>query len=490
MLRPTVRLHDAQQIQPDLDRVIGRLFIPGSVTPGVDRAANLARRVLSLDEAAVSRLLADVLSGFRDHHPDLAGLLRANAAVVAPPDVTLTEDQTLLLGAAFTMEYAIEGAALCNPSVVPHPDQSDLEEGELRLAVSLRGIGEGHISALEFTTATVTDSDWYFGPREDAPLGGLVSQTSIPRALLAALVAADAEPHESAFAVLDRLPGQVRPADVDRVLADLPDQNDAGRPVSALRRHAASGYTVTFPDDVSLDRRVLLPSAPDESHGVEDARFTLFTDDDGTTSYRACYTAYDGVNIGNRILISPDLRTFTSHPVTGPGARNKGMALFPRRIGGRFAALSRADGMTIGFTQSDDSFVWDTPVDIEGPQEPWQILQTGNGGTPLETERGWLVITHGVGFLRTYSLGAILLDLDDPTRVIGRLQEPLLSPTTHAGYVPSVVFTCGATIHRGRLFVPHGVGDVTIAVASFDLDELLDNLTSDSAELMDAGSLA
>jgi predicted GH43/DUF377 family glycosyl hydrolase len=309
-----------------------------------------------------------------------------------------------------------------------------------------------------------------------------LSHAPVPRDLFAALVAAGTEADELTTSVLAVVPEQVEGSDVERVLIDLPPDlllhPEAHVRVEELRRRAGSAYTVSFPARTDLSQRVLAPAAEDERQGIEDARFTLFRDDDGTTTYRASYTAYDGRTVSNRLLVSPELSSFTSFPLTGPGAKNKGMALFPRRVGGRYLALSRADGMTIGVTASDDGYRWETPQNIEGPRAPWQILQMGNGGTPLETQAGWLVVTHGVGVMRSYSLGVILLDLEDPTRVIGRLDRPLLPPVAHAGYVPNVVFTCGSIIHQGRLFIPYGIGDLSISVASVSLDELLAELVA------------
>jgi predicted GH43/DUF377 family glycosyl hydrolase len=473
----TVRLHDDQQLRPDADRVIGRLFLPSIEPPHVHRAKDLVRRMLELDDATVSRLLETMLGQFAHHHPDLLATLRSNAAVVAPRDEEISDERLLLLGAAFTSEYTVEGAALCNPSVVPHPDQVDGDA--LKVAVSLRGIGEGHLSALEFTSATISDGEWVFEERRTPLHAGSLTQAPVPRDLFAALVANGPELDELTTSVLRVVPEEVESSDVERVLIDLPPDlllhPEAHVRVDALRRRAGSVYTVSFPETTDLSQRVLAPAAEDERQGIEDARFTLFRDDGGLT-YRACYTAYDGRAISNRLLISPDLRTFRSFPLTGPGARNKGMALFPRKVGGRYLALSRADGMTIGVTASEDGYRWEEPTGVEGPRDPWQILQMGNGGTPLETPYGWLVVTHGVGVMRTYSLGVILLDLEDPTRVIGRLDHALLPPVAHAGYVPNVVFTCGAIIHQGRLFIPYGIGDLSISVASVDLDELLAEL--------------
>jgi predicted GH43/DUF377 family glycosyl hydrolase len=479
-MRATVRLHPEQHLEPDPDRVVARLFLPSLEPPHVHRARDILARVLSLDAATVTAELSRIRDGFGPRHPDLDATLLANAAVVVPSGTELNAEQRLLVGAAFTDEYAVEGAALCNPGVVPHPDQSGVHEGQLRVAVSLRGIGEGHTSCIEFASAVLEGHEWTFEARPMPLHVGVPQPGPVPGALFEDLVRAGGEPDELTLAVLNTVADGVLGRDVETVLADLhPDlllQPEAQLRVASLRRWATAAYTVTFPEHTRLEQRVLLPATDDESRGLEDARFTLFSDEDGTRTYRACYTAYDGVRVGNRLLVSPDLRHFSSYPLTGPGARNKGMALFPRTIGGVRFALSRADGTTIGVTASPDGFRWDEPVPIETPTQPWQVLHVGNASPPLETSAGWLVVTHAAGFLRSYSLGAILLDRDDPTRVIGRLTTPLLRPDVHAGYVPNIVFSCGAIVHSGTLFVPHGVGDRTIAVASVPVAELLAEL--------------
>ncbi len=477
----TITQHPDQHLVPNLERVIGRLFLPSVEPPHVHRTQDLVRRVLELDDAQVDELLPGVLATFSGHHPDLLGLLRANAAVTAPAGVELSDDRKLILGAAFTCEYVLEGAALCNPSVMTHPDQTGLAPGELRVAVSLRAIGEGHVSALEFISAVVTADSWTFEARGDVPMAGQVGPASIHVGLLSHLARGGQELDELSKNILGKLPERVEGHHIetalDEVHPDLLLHPEAHLRVAELRRWARAAYTVRFGNDSRLHQRVLLPAAEDESQGVEDARFVRFTEDDGVVDYRATYTAYDGSRIGNRLLVSPDLKTFTSTPLSGPGARNKGMALFPRRIGGRLTALSRADGMTIGVTTADHGYVWKEPVNIEGPTSAWQILQVGNASPPLETAGGWLVITHGVGLMRTYSLGAILLDLDDPTVVLAKLERPLLTPVVHRGYVPNVVFSCGAIIHAGRLFIPYGIGDAEISVASLDVGELLAEMT-------------
>lgn len=477
----TITHHADQHLVPDLERVIGRLFLPSVEPPHVHRTQDLVRRVLALDDAQIAELLPSVLDTFSTHHPDLLGLLKANASVTAPAGVELSEARQLLLGAAFTCEYVLEGAALCNPSVMPHPDQSGLAPGELRVAVSLRGIGEGHISALEFTTAVVTADTWRFDARDDVPVSGQLSAASMHLPLLAALASRGKELDALTKNLLSKLPSEVEGHHIETALDEIhPDlllHPEAHLKVAELRRWARAAYTVTFDPSSRLQQRVLLPAAADESQGVEDARFVRFTDDDGRVDYRATYTAYDGTQICNRLLISPDLQTFTSRPLSGPGARNKGMALFPRRVGGQLMALSRADGMTIGVTTATHGYVWQDPVNIESPVLPWQILQVGNASPPLETSHGWLVVTHGVGLMRTYSLGAILLDIDDPTKVLAKLERPLLPPEVHGGYVPNVVFSCGAIIQGGRLFIPYGIGDSQISVASLDVEELIADMT-------------
>ncbi len=472
--------HPDQHLDPDPDRVIGRLFLPNSELPYAHHAQQLVDRVLALDDASVQRVVHDLLEHRGGDHYDLRATLAANGMVMAPPELPLDEDRLLLIGAAFTAEYAVEGASLCNPSVMPHPDQSGLAPGELRLAVSLRGIGEGHRSTLEFVSAVVTDRTWTFGGRGPGPVTGTLTAAALHRDLFVHLARAGLGTDDLTATVLAALPHRVGSQEIEEVLATLhpdlllgPEVEDG---VVRLRRWSRSGYTVTFSEDSKLEQRLLLPAADDESHGIEDARFTFLQDGEEAT-YRAFYTAYDGHDVRNRILISPDLRVFRSYPISGPGSSNKGMALFPRRVKGRYLALTRADGLTIGVSESTDGFYWEEPSTIETPTLAWQLVKVGNGSPPLETDQGWLVITHGVGFMRSYSLGAMLLDLDDPTRVLARLEEPLLEPVIHAGYVPNVVFTCGAVIHRGRLFVPYGVGDSRIRVGSIAVDEVLDAMT-------------
>jgi len=432
----------APRLRPDPSRVIARLFVPGAelVAGRPLRAAGVAGRILALDDDQVERTMADVMARFGHRHPDLPATFARHAERIAElvdAPVGRSDARSQLLGATFTQEAAIEAAALCNPSLVAHPDQAGAEAGGLRFVMSVRGIGEGHRSSVGFRTGHVTAD-------------GLVSLD---------------EP--GPFSVV----GTVDP--VDPVAADGPDGPDT----------TERGYTTAFPATTDLSERVLWPATATESHGIEDARFVRFTDDDGSVTYLATYTAYDGVGITQHLMESPDLTSFTSSPLVGPAAANKGLALFPRRVDGRFAALSRYDEETNAVAFSDDPRRWDEAVSYQLPRQPWETIQLGNCGAPIETDEGWLVLTHGVGPVRTYCIGAVLLDLDDPTRMVGRLAAPLLSPAADEqdGYVPNVVYSCGALLHAGTLVIPYGIADASIGIATVRLTDLLAALRHDGA---------
>jgi predicted GH43/DUF377 family glycosyl hydrolase len=284
---------------------------------------------------------------------------------------------------------------------------------------------------------------------------------------------------ELSYGVLAVLPEVFTGPDLQRVLAeahpDMLTRPGVQATVELLRQLVASAYEVGFPDDVSLSQQVLLPSAAEESNGMEDARFVRFTHEDGRVEYRATYTAYDGRHIAPRLLTSPDLRVFAAHRLAGPAARNKGLALFPRLVGGVHLALCRSDGESTSLARSHDGFVWGKPEPLHLPSESWEALQVGNCGPPIETDAGWIVLTHGVGPMRVYTIGALLLDLVNPGRVIKRLTRPLLSTAAdeREGYVPNVVYSCGGLVQDGRLWIPYGIGDARIGVAWVDVDDLI-----------------
>ena len=287
---------------------------------------------------------------------------------------------------------------------------------------------------------------------------------------------------EDAGYILDTLPDPFTAGELDHALGTLYDQlltrHTADRTIEHLRWVATCNYQVRFAEDSLLSQRVLMPVAPTESHGMEDARFVRFTDDDGTVAYYATYTAYDGAHVAPQMLKTSDFNTFRVSQLAGPAATNKGMALFPRRIDGRYVALSRWDRENNAITTSTDGHVWDEATTVQTPVQPWELIQLGNCGSPIETPEGWLVLTHGVGPMRSYAIGALLLDHEDPTRVIGQLADPLLSPTEaeRDGYVPNVAYSCGALAHGQRLIVPYGCADTSIGIAVIDLPRLLDML--------------
>lgn len=482
--------HADAELLPDPARVVARLFLPGE-EPHIahSRAAGIVAHVLAMDEPEVERLTARLLVDFGDRHRDYTELLTRHASVVAAhvdADTHLSRARTLLLGASFTAEYATEGAALCNPSAVLHPDQTGLLAGQARIAVSLRGIGEGHMSSIAFAAAVVGPGEsWTFSPRVRPVVRGTVSAAHWRREHLRSVLTDHGPLDELGSAVLYALPPELTSVDLEQALAQAhPDL--LGRPGGRatrdlLRRLVSSAYEVEFDAGVGVTQRVLLPAAAEESNGMEDARFTRVVDG-GTVSYRATYTAYDGRRVASRLLTSPDLRVFHAHRLAGPAARNKGMALFPRRVGGRHLALCRPDGLSTSLASSSDGFTWARPQLLHPPTMSWELLQVGNCGPPIETEQGWLVLTHGVGPMRAYAIGVLLLDLDDPSRVVARLDRPLLEATQDErdGYVPNVVYSCGAVVHDGRLWLPYGVGDARVRVAWVPLDELLAALTADS----------
>ncbi len=473
------------RLAPDRTRVITRLFVPGQegFEEQDSRAGAVLMRILALDEDEVRASLDDVIARFDGRHHDLVGTFRRHAREIADrldPATDLSEVRMLLLGAVFTNEYAIEGAALCDPSMVAHPDQTGIAEDAVRFVMSVRGIGEGHISSIGFRTGVV---DGEGVVTIDDPAAFTTVGTPVPTLLDAAVMRAELDrlrrSGEAADYVLDALGDRFTRADLDEQLDRLQShrrtRGHAAETIMSIRAIAERIYGVAFNDDVPLSARVLWPATGAESAGMEDARFVRFVEDDGSATYYASYTAYSGSHISQQLLQTDDFRTFASTPMVGRAAANKGLGLFPRRVGGRFAAMSRSDRESNSVVYSESPFEWTSSVRCQQPVRAWEALQLGNCGPPLETEFGWLVLTHGVGPMRTYRIGAILLDLDDPTRVIGQLDEPLLSPVADEqnGYVPNVVYSCGALIHRDHLVLPYGIADAAIGFAAIPLPELL-----------------
>jgi predicted GH43/DUF377 family glycosyl hydrolase len=479
-----------QRVAANPARVIVQLFVPGQEGFELQesRAGVVLKRILALTDDDVRSALDDVIVRFEGRHRDLAGTFRRHAHELADrldPTIQLSEARMLLLGATFTSEYAIEGAALCNPSIVAHPDQTGTAAGSLRFVMSVRGIGEGHLSSIGFRTGVV-DADGRATLDEPAPFAtkGSVSGALLDGAVFRGELSRLGSAGETANYIFDVLGERFTRSDLDdginNLRANLRTRSHAERTVGLIRTIAARFYAVEFPSDVTLSERVLWPAMEAEQAGMEDARFVRFVDDDGSVTYYATYTAYNGSHISQQLLETNDFQSFTSGPLVGKAAANKGLALFPRRINGRYAAMSRSDRETNTVALADHLGVWTSASPCQQPTESWEALQLGNCGPPIETAAGWLVLTHGVGPMRTYSIGAILLDLNDPTQVLGRLRRPLLSPAPDEqnGYVPNVVYSCGALVHADTLVIPYGIADGAIGIATAPLPELLAEMRS------------
>jgi predicted GH43/DUF377 family glycosyl hydrolase len=477
-------------VAPDPSRVVPMLFLPGQemAAPGHSRSRSVLDRVLALSDDEVDAELELITEGFGARHRQLEATWESHFRLIAHRVVHIERislQRRRLIGAYFTQEFAIEGAGLLNPSMVPHPDQSGLPEGSLRFVMTLRAIGEGHVSCVELRTGVIDAQDEI---TLDAP-----PTTAVLPVQQVAVYSHDAFAHQlrelgddraDAEFVLSDLPAQFSGTELAAAIARLKAQGltraFASRTVENLEEIAASTYVGEFPEDSTIAERVLPPQAPNESKGLEDVRLVRTIAPDGRPEYLGTYTAHDGRSIGMQLLRTRDFRTFSSTPLTGPGSRNKGLALFPRRIGGRYVAVSRADRESNAITSSTDLLHWSTPVLVQVPEQPWEIVQLGNCGPPIETEAGWLLLTHGVGPMRTYAIGALLLALDDPRMVLGKLVQPLLSPTQdeREGYVPNVVYSCGAMLHGRTLVLPYGCSDARTRIALVDLDALLESLVA------------
>jgi predicted GH43/DUF377 family glycosyl hydrolase len=399
------------------------------------------------------------------------------------PDA-VSEQRKLLIGSFFTHEYSVEAAALFNPSIIEHPDQTGLGNGEKRVILSLRSTGEGHISSIVFRRGILNN----VGDFIVRPPGYLIEEAEMIKRhtydkenFLRKLKEMDISPKLTELIIEDLPEKFVYRQLVKHVTEILKNNNlspERHRAVEKTIWLADAHYEVSFSLDTDISERVLFPVSETENKGIEDARFVRFTHEDGKITYYATYTAYDGVTILPKLLQTKDFYEFKVIPLHGPYASNKNLALFPRKINGKYAMVSRVDGVNNYIMFSDIIHVWEKAQILQEPKRPWEFIQIGNCGSPIETEKGWLLITHGVGPMRKYCIGASLLDLDDPTREIGRLKEPLIVPDENEreGYVPNVVYTCGSIIHNGELIVPYAMSDYCTGFANVPLNELLDEL--------------
>lgn len=442
-------------------------------------------RVLGLADAEVADTLAATHRAFVNRHDSMVEVFHRSFEQVVnhiehPED--LSEDRRMLIGAYFSHEYSIEAAALNNPSIVPAPDQSGLEPGELRFVLSLRAIGEGHISCIEFRSGVIgSDGEPRIDDPGPQPETGTRTLSFYDKGFFTSRLMELGALNDISGPILDSLSEQFTIEEVEEAIRSqnrLTERPIAFETIRVIHWLASSNYSLDFDPESQLSERVIFPAGPTESQGMEDARFVDFTDDDGTVRYFATYTAFDGFQILPQLIETPDFVSFRIRTLGGIRAINKGIALFPRKIDGRFAALSRYDNESNYVMFSDTVRFWDDAERLQVPKSPWELVQIGNCGSPLETEAGWLVITHGVGPMRQYSLGAILLDLDDPRRVVGHLDEPILVPEEDErdGYVPNVVYSCGSLIHGDLLVLPYGFSDQATRIATIPVDDLLGRL--------------
>ncbi len=468
-------------LRPDRARVLIRPF----QLANDQRVIKICARVIALPESEVHQLLAEVLAEFGERHLKIREFLIRRFDQVRPyllTDQKLSEERELLLGAYFTHEYSLEAAALFNPSIVPHPDQSDLPPGSLRFILSLRATGEGHISSITFRTGFL---DANCNIMINTPTRYSLEAVQVPnesyekrqfeRKLQELGLAGDFNRQ-----VVQGLGDSFTLEELRGSLSLAMKQHQArGEEAEAVARKtlmlAQSNYEVQFAPDSRLSERVLFPVTPSQSNGIEDARFVRFQNEDGTRTYYATYTAYDGKLILPQFIETADFLQFKFITLNGAAVQNKGMALFPRKIKGLYAMLGRQDYENIYVMFSDHPHFWHATQMVLKPTFPWEFIQLGNCGSPIETEAGWLVLSHGVGPMRKYCIGAFLLDLDDPTKVIGRLREPLIKPneSEREGYVPNVVYSCGSLLHGRQLIIPYATSDYATTFATLPLDDIL-----------------
>jgi predicted GH43/DUF377 family glycosyl hydrolase len=414
-------------LRPDPARVVVRPFKPATEPRDLNptdktRANHIVGRVLRLEPGAAARQLTEVLENFQDRHRNLLEAFETRAAEMEEalePHAVLNKTQRCLIGAYFLHEYSFEASALFNPSIVRHPDQSGAPKNGCRFVLSLRAVGEGHISSLTFRSGTI---------------GADGSVAVDPTARLASV------------------------------------------PKIARRTSGPSGdvVEVIFRPDDDLSERVIFPVTDAQANGIEDARFVPF-DNDGRTTFYATYTAYNGRAIRSELLETTDFTSFRMTPLAGPATHNKGMALFPRKIDGRYAMIGRQDNENLYLILSDDLYTWEDGRPILQPEYPWEFVQIGSCGSPIELDDCWLLLTHGVGPVRKYSIGAVLLDKKDPSKVLARSREPLIrpEPAEREGYVPNVVYTCGAMRHGDLIILPYAVSDTFSKFATIKIEDLM-----------------
>lgn len=467
---------------PDSSRIVARFF-----NNGEERTTTLVKRIMALDDTAVSRELDHTLREFVGRHRNISQIFLRHfenhiglMERMELPAAQLTKERKLLIGAYSTMEYSIESAAIFNPSIIEDFNQSFLAEGEKRVILSFRATGEGHLSSIVFRRGILDANNdlKMMKVRNHIDLPKITHKKFYDKGRFVQKLREMKISNQYSSTIMEDLPDhfeyqQLRNS-VDKVLSNGLDSNKK-LALEEMTWLVDSYYDLEFGLDSDISERVIFPISASESKGIEDARFVRFQEDDGSEKIYAIYTAYDGHTILPKLLSTKDFNTFRIMPMHGNGAQNKNFALFPRKIKGKYAVLARVDGVNNYIMYSDRNTLWNDPIKIQEPKYPWEFTQIGNCGSPLWTEEGWLIITHGVGPMRRYCIGASLFELDDPTKEIGRLSEPLLSPLEEEreGYVPNVVYSCGSLIHNGSLILPYAVSDYSSSYATVEMAELI-----------------
>ena len=467
---------------PDSSRVVARYFINGDL-----RTRNLLSRIFLLTETQVNQALEQTLREFASRHRNISRLFYKHCenirGIIESMGITynsLSNEQRMLIGSYCTMEFSLESAAFFNPSIIADFDQSYLEQGETRVIISFRATGEGHISSLVFRRAILDANNNLHLYK----IGDYIDKAEISHKQLydkKRFIKRLKEMHieeQYTKSIMNSLPDRFEYYVLKSTISNLLQDQE----LSASQRVAFeeitwlvdSFYDVQFHKDSDLTERVIFPISESESNGIEDARFVRFVEDDGSTKVYATYTAYNGHTILPKLISTEDFYTFRIMPLHGNGAQGKNLALFPKKINGKYAMLSRGDGVNNYLMYSDRPTLWNNPQLIQEPKFTWEFTQIGNCGSPLWTEKGWLIITHGVGPMRRYCIGASLFDLEDPSKEIGRLEEPLLMPLEEErnGYVPNVVYSCGSIIHNNSLILPYAVSDYSSTYAVVAMEEL------------------
>jgi predicted GH43/DUF377 family glycosyl hydrolase len=465
-------------------RVITKFYMPGSVK----QTSHVIDRILGLTEEKVKQSLDQVIADFATRHKDIWEVFDRNFNEIKnyiPHGTALSEERRFLIGACFTHEYAIQAAAFFNPSIVLHPNQSNLKQGGVRFIMSFRSTGEGHISSIEFRSGILDEKDniRFDEVSRFVETPEVTKNPTYDKYVFQLKLEEMVSKNEVSVEILAGLSDIFSFYDLQAAIQEESDRHD--EPPTLLHDTtekmlwlARSNYALSFREDRRISEKVIFPVSENESRGIEDARFVRFDNGDDRPIYYATYTAYNGFSILPMLLETRDFSSFKIRTLNGKAVQNKGMALFPRKINGKYMMISRQDGENMFIMSSDNIHFWHEADLLQKPEYPWEFIQVGNCGSPLETEAGWILLTHGVGPMRKYCIGACLLDLEDPTKVIGRLTEPLLSPTEEEreGYVPNVLYTCGAMFHNKDLIIPYSMSDTSSGIAVVPVKDLLSSM--------------